>query len=559
MLREGFSKRSLFIIIIIAFFALPMGCGKSDESKSGEALTKATGKKVWIDRWVPERPMTLKRAGLSAVAHNGYIYAIGGGDFTSEGLDIFDSVEYTKVNDDGTLGEWKQSGKLTMPRVYTVSLIYNGYIYVMGGESKDTIFTGDEGDEAPALLHSVERAKINDDGTLSEWILEGEEMEYARRGGEVFAHKGYLYSAGGFNGAFLNDVEKAKINEDGSLGKWSREKEWIKEVRYISGYMQKGDKIYVIGGHINSPQRATGSVEMATVKGDSNTSAWKEVAPLYTNRFLNTALIVGDTAYAIAGHNTINLASTDKTTINKDGSLKAWEPDTPINIARRAAVAVEVNGTIYLLGGMIRPMAVSVSIDSVEKAVIEPGKKLGNWVTEGSHGQATFKQWKENPEDVRNHILHGKAYLKRKKYEIVLYDASEVLKMKPNFYEAYNLRGDAYFRMGKRAKAIEALEASLKAEKDNLEALIGLGYIYVDKGDNDKGISSYKSAVKAHPDSVIARYNLGQTYLVVDEYEKANKEFEWIIDNAPNSDEATEAKHLMEMSKKYIEKKKGNK
>ena len=91
------------------------------------------------------RPLTLKRAGLSAVAHNGYIYAIGGGDFKSEGLEIFDSVEYTKVNVDGSLGEWKESGPLAIPRVYTVALIYKGYIYVMGGESKDTIYTGDGG------------------------------------------------------------------------------------------------------------------------------------------------------------------------------------------------------------------------------------------------------------------------------------------------------------------------------------------------------------------------------------------------------------------------------
>ena len=557
MLREVFSKRSLFIIIIIALFAMPMGCGKSEEAKPGEAVKKGTGKTVWIDRWVPDRSMTLKRAGLSAVAHNGYIYAIGGGDFTSEGLDIFDSVEYTKVNNDGTLGEWKESGKLTMPRVYTVSLIYKGYIYVMGGESKDKIYTGDEGDEPPTLLHSVERAKINDDGTLGKWILEKESMSFARRGGEVFAHNGYLYAAGGFNGAFLNDVEKAKINEDGSLGKWSREKEWIREVRYISGYIQKDDKIYVIGGHINSPERATGSVEMATVKNDSNTSAWKDVAPLYTNRFLNTAIVVGDTVYTVGGHNTINLAATDKATINKDGSLRAWEPETPINIPRRAAVAVEVNSTIYVLGGMIRPMAVSVSIDSVEKAVIVPGKKLGNRVQEGSHGHATYKQWKEGvPEDVKNHLLHGRAYLRQKKFETVLYDASEALKVKPNYFEAYNLRGDAYFRMGKSAKAIEALEASLKAEKDNLEALLGLGFIYVDKGDYDSGVNYYMSAVEVHPDSVIAHYNLGQTYLVVDEYEKANKEFQWMLDNDPDSQEA---KHLLEMSKKHLKKLEGNK
>ena len=561
MLREYFTKRSLFIIMIIALFAMPMGCGKSEEapaakSKAPDAEVASSGKKVWIERWIPDRPMIVKRAGLSAVTQNGFIYAIGGGDFTSEGLNIYDSVEYTKVNDDGTLGEWMVSGPLTIPRVYTVSLIYNGYIYVMGGESKDKIYTGAEGEEPPTLLHSVERAKINNDGTLGEWILEPELMSFARRGGEVFAYKGYMYAAGGFNGAFLNDVEKAKINDDGSLGKWSREKEWIKEVRYISGYMQKDDKIYVIGGHVNSAERATGSVEVATLKDDSNTSAWKDVAPLYTNRFLNTALIVGDTAYTMGGRNTINLAATDKTLIKSDGTLAAWEPDTPINIPRRATVAVEVNNTIYLLGGMIRPMAVSVSIDSVEKAQITPGKKLGNWVEEGSHGHATFDDWKENSEDVENHLLHGRAYLRNKKYKTVLYDASEALKVRPGYFAAYNLRGDAYFRMGETDKAIEALQSSLASEKDNMEALVGLGYIYVNKGNYDDGVKYYERAVEAHPGSGIAHYNLGQTYLVIDKYEEANKEFEWMMEH---DIEPEEAKHLLEMSKKHLKELKGGK
>ncbi|GAF92772.1 unnamed protein product, partial [marine sediment metagenome] len=177
-------------------------------------------------------------------------------------------------------------------------------------------------------------------------------------------------------------------------------------------------------------------------------------------------------------------------------------PDTPINVPRRATVALEVNNVIYVLGGMIRPMAVSVSIDSVETAVIEPGKKLGNWVEEGGPGEIHYKQWKNDISvDVKNHLLHGRAYLNNKKYKTALYDATEALKVKPDFAAAYNLRGDTYFRMGEFDKAIEALKGTLEIENDNLEALIGLGYISVDKGDHEKGVSYYKRAVQAHPDS----------------------------------------------------------
>ena len=556
MLRSEQPLRSLLFILAIALFALPFGCGKSEEAKPA-GQKKASVEKIWIERWSQETPLTVKRAGLAAVAHKGRIYAIGGGDFVSEGLNIFDSVEYSDVGDDGSLGEWQESGPLTIPRVYPVAITYNGYIYVVGGESKDTIYTGAKGNEPPTLLNSIERAKINDDGSLGEWTLEAEKMSFARRGGEVFAYNGWLYAAGGFNGAFLNDVEKAKINEDGSIGKWSREKEWIKEVRYISGFMQRGDKFYVTGGHINSPARATESVEMATAQADSNTSAWTDTAPLHTRRFLNTALVVGDAAYSIAGHNTVNLAATEKTTFNEDGTLNAWEADTPLNIARRAAVAVEVNNRIYVLGGMIRPMEVSVSIDSVEAAAIEPGKKLGNWIDGGTHAEGIYNNWREEiPEDVKNHILHGRAYLKQKKYDTVLFDVSEALKVKPDFFAAYNLKGDAHFRMGKKERAVEALEKSLELEADNLAALIGLGYMLVDKKEYANAITYYKRAVAAHPDAMMAHYNLGQTYLVVEDYASAIVEFEWMLDADPDS---KEAKHFLEMSRKSLEKQSGKK
>ena len=38
--------------------------------------------------------------------------------------------------------------------------------------------------------------------------------------------------------------------------------------------------------------------------------------------------------------------------------------------------------------------------------------------------------------------------MNNKKYKTALFDASEALKVKPDFAAAYNLRGDTYFRMG---------------------------------------------------------------------------------------------------------------
>lgn len=535
-----------FILFICPMIFMAAGCGKKAE-KAGAVKEK----KVWVERWRIERPMTAKRAGLASVAVGSRIYAIGGGEYSRAGLKIFDTVEYADVAEDGSVGEWKSSAPLTTPRIYPAAVVYNGYIYLMGGESLDVTFTGAENQRPPRLLKSVERAKINPDGTIGEWVLEKEEMHFPRRGGEVFAHNGWLYAAGGFGGDFLNDVEKAVINPDGSIGKWAEES-YINKERYISGYFQKGDRFFVLGGHVNSPQRAMNSVETAKENPDGSLSEWKDTSPLYTRRFLNTALVKGSAVYTFAGHNTINLAGTEKAVFNEDGSLSKWSPETPLNVPRRAAASVAVGDYLYVLGGMVRPMGASDSVDVVESAMVKPGKKLGHLVEEGGKEYEAYKKWKESiPIDAQVHLMHGRAYLKRKKYGTVIFDVEEALKERPDYPEAYDLMADTYFDMGELDKAEEALKKSLDLESLNFYALIGLGYLNFEKGDFKSAVKFYTRALKVDPESEIAHFNLGNALLNGGDNESAAKEFKWVLKKNPGS---KEARHLLGLSEKTLKK-----
>jgi len=537
----------LFILLIFPVLFMSAGCGKKTE-KAGAVKAK----KVWVERWKIERPMTAKRAGPAAVAVGKRIYVIGGGEYGREGLKIFDTVEYADVAEDGSLGQWKSSAPLNMPRIYPVAVIYNGSIYLMGGESLDATFTGAENQRPPKLLKSVERAKINPDGTLGEWILEPEQMHFPRRGGEVFALNGWLYAAGGFGGDFLNDVEKARINPDGSIGKWAEEG-YINKVRYISGYVQKGDRLFVLGGHVNSPERAMKSVETAKANPDGTLTEWKDTSPLYTRRFLNTALVKGDTVYTFAGHNTVNLASTEKALFNKDGSLSKWTPETPLNLPRRAAASVTVGDYVYVLGGMVRPMGSSNSVNVVESAMLKPGKPLGHPVEEGSKEYEAYKKWKASvPLEARFHLLHGRAYLKKKKYKTVLFDVQEALKERPDYPEAYDLMADTYFDMGELDHAEAALKKSLDIKSLNFYALIGLGYINFEKGDYNSAVKFYRRALKVNPDSEIAHFNLGNAFLNGGDKESAANEFKWVLKKNPGS---KEAEHLLGLIEKKFKKK----
>ena len=532
-------------LILIAFFALTLGgCGGGDEAKAPGSSTQAAGGSapsesgaVWIERWALDTPMTLKRAGLVAVASEGRIYAIGGGEYSEEGLLIFDSVEYTEVLEGGRLGPWKEASKLTRPRVYPTAVTYGGYIYVMGGESSDTLYKGKDVQRAPELLSSIERAAINADGSLGAWTLEASEMNFPRRGGELYVHNGWLYAAGGFSGDFLNDVEKAKINSDGSIGEWS-EANYSNRDRYISGYASHGDHLYLIGGHVNSSARAMESVEVAKANPDGTLTDWEETSPLYTKTFLNTAVVHGDTLFSMAGHNTVNLTSTQRATILPDGKLSAWEPDTPLNIPRRAPSAVVVGDLVYLLGGMVKPLGNSKSVDVVEVARILPGKKLGNWVEPGSEGHKLYKEWKAGvPVEAQNHLIRARLYLKLKEYDTVLFDVAEVLKVLPGHFEAYNVKGETLLMIGDHKGAIEALNKSIEGQ-ENLEARLQLGYVYFANGNYAKAVENYGKAAQAKPDSPLIRYNLGAAYMNAGDYASARKEFEWVVDKAPEMEDA---------------------
>ncbi|MFQ5901516.1 MAG: tetratricopeptide repeat protein [Thermodesulfobacteriota bacterium] len=519
--------KKVVLFLFLVSLVVTSGCSRD---KTSEKAGKEAGEKVWIERWAEQRAMNMKRAGVAAVSVGNRIYAIGGANFNRNRLTPYDSVEYTEVLDDGTLSEWRFTSTMTTTRIYPAAVVYGDYIYVLGGESEDSL---------AALLDTVERAKINPDGTLGKWILEKERMHSTRRGGGIVVYKDWIYAIGGFNGMFLDDIERAKINPDGSVGKWIREKNKADEVRYISGYVGNGDRIYLIGGHLNAAIRATDSIEVAKINPDSSVGKWKQTTPMYTKKFLHSSLVVDNTIYSIAGQNTVTLTGTERAEILEDGTLSQSVPDTPLNTPRRAAASVRVGDTVYMLGGMLGAMGEAVSVESVESATIVPGKKLGHWVASDSKEMELYKDWKEStPLDAENHLKHAVKYLARKDYSAVIFDTSEILKIDPQNIKAHNLKGYAYYSMGEFDSAVDTLKKTLTIEDTNIDALSGLANISFEKGDFAEAIDYYKMALQTSPDSTIIHENLGQSYLNIEDYASAAEEFRLVLKQKPDLEHA---------------------
>ncbi|MHB8878643.1 MAG: Kelch repeat-containing protein, partial [Myxococcaceae bacterium] len=76
--------------------------------------------------------VTTVRSGHTSVAYNGYLYVIGGND---GGVGFLSDVLQATINADGTLGAFTATTSFTTGRYFHASVVYNDYLYVMGGNS----------------------------------------------------------------------------------------------------------------------------------------------------------------------------------------------------------------------------------------------------------------------------------------------------------------------------------------------------------------------------------------------------------------------------------------
>ncbi len=297
----------------------------------------------WVAQWQTLEPFQLGRRAPAAAIYGDYIYIVGGVDGEGNYVKV---VEYAPILANGQLGPWRQTSALGEGRFYNAAIAHNGYLYAIGGG------TGALG-EGNYPLNSVERAAIRADGSLGPWQADTP-MDTARRGLKAVLHGDTIYAIGGYSGIFLKSIERARINADGSLGPWIEERHKSLIDRYIHSAAIHGDQIYLLGGHMRDPATTSyGDVEIATIGIDARLSPWRiEPRPLLTPRLVAEAFVLGDYLYIAGGHNgQQRLTSVEVSRIKSDGHLSPWRQTTPLPIPRSAFAVASQGPYVYLLGG----------------------------------------------------------------------------------------------------------------------------------------------------------------------------------------------------------------
>jgi len=342
------------------------------------------------------------------VAYNGYIYVIGGlagalsGDCSTTAF-YCNGVWYDTINSNGTIGaNWTQDTTATFPsgmppRARFGVVVYNGYLYVVGGNAD----TGASGDCSGTnnVCNGVWSAPINGGGgAVGAW---SSTISFAAGMGPrefvgAVAYNGYLYAVGGVDATatgdcnntsdYCNGVWYDTIGSGGIIGgTWTQDTTATfpsampprdrDNVLAYNGYLYLlgGSAASAAGDCIFSSDACNGVWSAPINGGGSAVGAWSQTSS-FTNmpaRYLFGAIAYNGYLYVIGGDDGNSTAVGDcdssnvcngifSAPINSGGTVGAWSQDGvggtfpssgPTMPGRYKLEAVAYNGYLYAVGG----------------------------------------------------------------------------------------------------------------------------------------------------------------------------------------------------------------
>lgn len=224
------------------------------------------------------------------------------------------------------------------------------------------------------------------------------------------------------------------------------------------------------------------------------------------------------------------------------------------------------------------------------KSNLRPGTWTVGFLAEGFEPlnlKVELSAVKKNPSiDVRlsplpeSPLKRGDTLYEQKEYAAALEEYLRVLEEHPDIHQLYDKIGLCYYRLNELDKAIENFKLMLIKDPQSQDTLINLSAIYLERGNledgmkyfnqldestiKDKGlfynigillfrngqidlaIENLEKSLNFDPNYVEAYYQLALAHLNKGQMEEAKKNFNKVIELAPESDRAAMAKKLLE-------------
>jgi len=290
--------------------------------------------------WQAGSSFTTARANHGAVAANGYLYVFGGNDKNS--TVVYGDVQYAKINDDGSVGTWASTTSLSFVNAQFAATAYNGYLYMLGGY--DNVGGG-------GVRNTVQYAKMNVDGTLGPWAATTN-LPKANFKESAVAYNNYMYILGGNNSGYLADVYFAPINSDGTLGSWTPTTS-ITIARSNGAAFASGGYLYILGGIGTGTNNYLNDTQYAPINSDGTVGTWKSSQNFVGPRSGLSLSISNGYVYIVGGFNGTFYNDVQYAPLLSGGGIGGWQQTADVGgtVKRFNAATVIANGYIYVTGG----------------------------------------------------------------------------------------------------------------------------------------------------------------------------------------------------------------
>ncbi len=269
------------------------------------------------------------------------LYLFGGTTTSGETNQIL----VASISDAGMLGPFSvvNGNSLVNVRSGHFATQVGNYVYVIGGIRN--------GESTP--LASVERAVVNADGTLGAFAVDGGVSLNTPRGLFTAYNTGtYVYAIGGKT-PYLGTVERAKINSNGTLGPFVVDSLTLNTARMSAAGVRVGRYFYVVGGE-SSGSNQLNSIERSTVSSDGTLGAFTvDGRTLSSRRNRMGSVVLADKIYFFGGYNNGFLSAVDSATINSDDTFSTFTTSTTTELVTglENGVTFMTSNSVYYIGG----------------------------------------------------------------------------------------------------------------------------------------------------------------------------------------------------------------
>ena len=108
--------------------------------------------------------------------------------------------------------------------------------------------------------------------------------------------------------------------------------------------------------------------------------------------------------------------------------------------------------------------------------------------------------WMQTPSDTAALLMvRAKAAMDAQKYDVALKLLDAVVKLRPDYVEAWNRRATVYYLQSDYQRSLEDIEQVLVREPRHFGALAGLGMIMQDLGDDKRALDAFRKALAVNP------------------------------------------------------------